>query len=249
MKKNQSLAGPAKKRFLQDNLLEWYASNQRDFPWRRGEASNYQIIISEIFLQRTQAATVKTFYHVFFSRYPGWDSLCQASMHDIEELMKPLGLYKQRSKRIFGIAAGLKERGFEWPNTREEAHEAGMSGLYISNAYELFVLKRRAALLDVNMARVLSRYFEYENAADIRIDRFLHELSAEMVNVWQCKQINWAFLDFAAMVCKARNPLCKNCPLRAYCSHFNYCINNYVEVFDNKKVTIKMISSKKRKSE
>ena len=242
------IAGPHKKRYLQDTLLEWYSGNSRDFPWRKGNASNYQIIISEIFLQRTRAETVARFYPIFFSRFPDWESLCKASLQDIETTIQPLGLYKQRSTKIYQLAFELKSRGFQLPDSRNEAHDAGLSGLYISNAFELFVLKKRAALLDVNMARILSRYFEYKNTNDLRIDKQLQNLSSEIINVWNCKELNWAFLDFAALICTARKPSCTKCPLKKQCSHHNYTITNEIEEIGTHKVNIQVISKKKNKT-
>ena len=93
--------------------------------------------------------------------------------------------------------------------------------MYISNAYELFILNKRGPLLDVNMARVLSRYFNPKEVKDVRNEKELQELSKTVINVKNCKELNWAILDFAALVCKSRSPNCSNCVIKPKCKYFN----------------------------
>lgn len=207
--------------YLRRVLLNWFSQNRRTFPWREGELTNYQLIFTEILLQRTQADTVAKYFDTFFNRYPGWDELSRASLSELEEILRPLGLYKHRAKRIYKVVSEFNERQGSLPRNRGELQESSLASLYISNAYELFVLSRRAALLDVNMARVLRRYLIPGEAVDVRLDSPLQALAREVVNVKRCKDLNWAILDFAAMICKARNPRCSECPLKVKCRHFN----------------------------
>ncbi len=69
--------------------------NKRDFPWRRSGISNYELILTEILLQRTNAETVSKYYDVFFNKYPDWEHLLAASIEDLEQIFKPLGLFKE----------------------------------------------------------------------------------------------------------------------------------------------------------
>ena len=52
-------------KFFRNELLSWFESNKRDFPWRKDGISNYEIILSEILLQRTKAETVSNYYNYF----------------------------------------------------------------------------------------------------------------------------------------------------------------------------------------
>jgi len=205
--------------YFRSKLLDWFGENGREFPWRKTSVSNYELIISEILLQRTKAETVATYYPVFFKKYPGWDKLAQANMEGLENILKPLGLYKHRAKRLMKIIEEYKDKRGQLPNNKNQLQESSLSTLYISNAYELFILKKRAALLDVNMARVLSRYFNTGKYGDVRNEKKLQELSRRVTNVKYCKELNWAVLDFAALVCKAKKPECESCPLFKYCKY------------------------------
>jgi A/G-specific adenine glycosylase len=56
--------------------------------------------------------------------------------------------------------------------------------------------------------------------ADIRYDSYLQELVYKIVNHKTPKEINWAILDFAALICKAINPPCTHCILNSKCKYY-----------------------------
>ena len=208
--------------FFQSELLKWFEINQRDFPWRKKSMSNYQYIIAEVLLQRTKAETVAKFYPLFIVKYPSWKKLCQATESDLQDFLKPIGLYKQRGKRLYDLAQEMKKRSGRLPQKRSQFEELSMVGQYIANAYELFILNRPSPLLDVNMARVLERFFGPRIKVDIRHDSYLQDLSRKVVSHSKSKELNWAILDFAALVCTSQKPNCqecivsKNCPFNLY---------------------------------
>ena len=225
-------------KYFRKKLLDWFSSNKRDFPWRRDDITKYEIIISEILLQRTKAETVAKYYSTFFNTYPDWESLVNSEIEDFEKILKPLGLYKHRAKRLYKIVEEYKQRSGVLPKNVNELNDSKLSTLYISNAYELFILNKRAPLLDVNMARVLSRYFNPKEVKDVRNEKELQELSKTVINVKNCKELNWAILDFAALVCKSRNPNCSNCVIKPKCKYFNNTEKDTKEEIEESQLSI-----------
>ncbi len=106
------------------------------------------------------------------------------------------------------------------PRDGAELESIPFMGQYIANAVELIIYKQPSPLIDVNMSRLLERYFGERKMADIRYDPYLQELSHKVVNHPKSKEINWAILDFAALICKSQNPSCFNCVLKAKCSFY-----------------------------
>lgn len=210
---------------LQKFLLDWFETNGRKFPWRKRKLTNYQIIIAETLLQRTKAETVSTFYTKFISDFPNWKSLATANTKRIEKYLQPIGLYRQRAKRLKSLAIEMEKRNGKLPTDRSELESIPFLGQYIANAIELIIFKQPSPLVDVNMARLLERYFQKRKMADIRYDPHLQSLSRKLVDNSQAKQLNWAVLDFSALVCKARNPLCSGCELKAKCSYYRTHFN------------------------
>lgn len=204
--------------FFQESLLKWYAENGRHFPWREKGASNFELIIAEIFLQRTKAETVSKFLPIFLNKYSSWQQLGEATEDELKEIIKPLGLVNQRGKRLYHLAQEIKRRNGEMPTERNEVQDLPMMGQYITNAFELYILKKKAPLLDVNMARLLERFFGERKMADIRHDPYLQTLAYRVVNIERSKELNWAILDFAALICKPK-PNCSICILLSTCQY------------------------------
>lgn len=212
---------PLKIRYFQNTILDWFESNHRTFEWRKSDASPYLIIISEILLQRTKADTVSKFLPQFLKQFPSWEVLSIAPEEDIIWALKPVGLYNQKGKRLYNLSQKIKNNGGELPKNKEAVAKLPLIGQYIANAFELFILGNPSPLLDVNMARVLERFFGERKLADIRYDPYLQDLSREVVNHKKSKELNWAVLDFGALVCKKIKPSCLRCPLNEECKFYN----------------------------
>lgn len=179
---------------------------------------SYKYVITEVLLQRTKADSISSFLPAFLKRYPSWESINNASIPRLEQALSPIGLQKQRSKRLKKLAQEIVLLHGQIPQTREELEKLSLFGQYLCNAIELLLWNRRKPLLDVNMARVLERFFKRRKLADIRDDPFLQQTAHELANHHKTKEINWAVLDFAAVVCKSK-PKCFECPISGYCNH------------------------------
>jgi len=207
-------------RFFKRYIIYWHRTNDRKFPWRRSRVTQYQKIIAELLLQRTKAETVASFYPRFINRFPNWKTLAAASEHEIQEIIKPIGLWKRRSTSLKKLAIVMHERNGRFPKIREDIDKLPGVGQYIANSIELLCHKKAMPLLDVNMARVLERFFGPRKLADIRYDPYLQELAYKVVETKEPIKMNWAILDFAALVCKSRKPLCSDCPIASHCKYY-----------------------------
>jgi A/G-specific adenine glycosylase len=115
----------------------------------------------------------------------------------------------------------MVRRNGVFPATRSELEQLPNVGQYIANAVLLFCYRKRQPLLDVNMSRVLERFFGPRKLADIRYDPYLQALAKEVVSGTDPMRLNWAILDHASMVCKVSNPLCEICPFTERCKSAN----------------------------
>lgn len=208
-------------RFFQEIILAWYSNSGRKFYWRRKRLPAYRYIIAEVLLQRTKAETIAKFYPRFVKQFPNWKSLADAKISDIEDYLRPVGLYTQRANRVKKLAIEMVRRKGKLPQDRNELEAIPFMGQYLANAVELVIFDNPSPLIDVNMSRVLERFFGPRKMADIRYDPYLQELARMVVNHSESKKINWAILDFAATVCKAKSPLHEGCPLKEKCRFFN----------------------------
>jgi A/G-specific adenine glycosylase len=199
-------------------LIKWFKSNGRDFSWRK-TTSNYKKIVSEVLLQRTKAEAVEKYYSDFFDKYPDWETLSASSEEKIIEVIIPLGLWHRKSKSLLSLARVLAAQNGRFPEKRDEIENLPGIGQYITNAILLYCHNKREPLLDTNMSRVLERIFGKRKMADIRYDPYLQNLSRQVVDCDNSININYAILDFAAIVCKITKPSCQNCIFEKMCNY------------------------------
>lgn len=92
---------------FQGMMLEWYQVNGRDFPWRKPGTPEYQLIISELLLQRTRAEAVEKLYASFFKRFPSWKDLADATEVEIGKSVRVIGLWKRRARTLRDLAKAM----------------------------------------------------------------------------------------------------------------------------------------------
>ena len=91
-------------------------------------------------------------------------------------------------------------------------------GPYAAAAVYVFGLRRRAALLDTNIARVLTRAVGLpEEGSVYRDTRRLQDLAEQLVPARRHYDYHQGLMDLGATVCLARTPRCERCPLRRGC--------------------------------
>src|SRR5919202_6221608 len=112
----RSLADPRAVAAVQRRLLEWYAANARDLPWRRTR-DPYAILVAEVMLQQTQVDRVIPRWHAWLERFPDFAALAAASRADAVRAWQGLG-YNLRAVRLHAIACQVvAEHGGRLPRT------------------------------------------------------------------------------------------------------------------------------------
>jgi A/G-specific adenine glycosylase len=201
-------------------LLRWAAKNGRHhLPWRLPSAKVYQKILAETLLQRTRAESVAGFLDSFLKAFPSWQAIAGASQDQLELALKPLGLWRRRAISLKSLSTELVLRNGRFPARRAEIEALPGVGQYIANAILSICHRDVQPLLDVNMARVLERYFGPRKLADIRYDPYLQQLAVAVIEGKSPMAVNWAILDLAAALCIASVPRCSACPLSPRCRY------------------------------
>ena len=205
--------------WLRRRLLCWFARNGRSFPWREAGREPYEVVVAEILLQRTTAAAVAGAYIGFLQRYPSWTALAQSPLEELENALRPLGLWRQKALAFQRLALTIEMNGCVVPCTHKELERLPGIGPYTASAMQALVYGRAQPLLDVNMARLLGRFFGPAEGTEVKPKRALRAYALRLVRSKRALEVNWAALDFGALVCRARRPLCQECPLRAWCQY------------------------------
>ncbi|HEU5177623.1 MAG TPA: A/G-specific adenine glycosylase [Burkholderiales bacterium] len=188
-------------------VIGWQRMHGRhDLPWQ-GTRDPYRIWLSEVMLQQTQVSAVIPYYQRFLSRYPTAEALAAASEDEVLQLWSGLGYYA-RGRNLHKAAAEIARHGF--PKTADKIAELPGVGRSTAAAIAAFAYGERAAILDGNVKRVLSRVFGVSEKQDLwkRAERALPQRDIETYTQ--------GLMDLGATVCK-RVPDCGMCPVKARC--------------------------------
>jgi A/G-specific adenine glycosylase len=204
---------------LRRELLEWYARNRRDLPWRRN-ADPYAIWVSEIMLQQTRVAVVVERYKAFLERFPTLISLALAPEQDVLAMWSGLGYYR-RARMLHKAAqfVASHHKG-NMPVTAEELRTLPGIGVYTAAAIASIAHGERVAVVDGNVERVLCRLEGWDagtRSGGGLLRRRIEHLAAHLVDPAQPGDFNQALMELGATVCLPRNPRCPDCPLASHC--------------------------------
>jgi A/G-specific adenine glycosylase len=204
---------------IRQELLIWFEKCGRSFPWRQKSATIFQQVTAELLLQRTRAEVVATMLPTFWRAVPSWHELGRTSLRQIENLLKPLGLWRRRAVSLRKLALRASVMRGRFPKSRDKLELLPGIGQYMASAILVINNVQAAAFLDVNMARVLERMFGRRELADIRYDPELQRIALLVVDGPDCKRLNWSILDLGSLVCTVRNPRCRSCPVLFACAY------------------------------
>jgi A/G-specific adenine glycosylase len=210
-----------KARRLVPRLLDWYAVNARDLPWRRtgNPIDPYPIWVSEIMLQQTQVATVIPYWKRWMRALPTIEKLARAKPERVLKLWEGLGYYS-RARNLQAAAKEIVARHDGcFPKDPEAIRALPGIGRYTAGAIGSIAFGRAEPIVDGNVTRILTRIFGIrENPKDKLTQEHLWQL-AEMLVVGtdNCAALNQSLMELGATVCTPRQPDCVNCPVSRAC--------------------------------
>ena len=206
------------KKYFTKTLLFWNKKeNKRKMPWK-GETDPYKIWLSEIILQQTRVEQGWDYYNSFINAYPTVDKLAKAHSNQVFKLWEGLGYYT-RCKNLIETARFIsKEKKGKFPGTYEEILALKGVGPYTAAAISSFAFNLPHAVIDGNVFRVLSRFFGIKNAVEsTKGKKMFGVIADELLDKKTPGIYNQAIMDFGAVICKPKNPLCNTCMLKIRC--------------------------------
>jgi len=204
---------------IRRGLLDWFAANARDLPWRRTR-DPYAILVSEVMLQQTQVDRVIPYYERFLERFPTVRELANASTAEVIRFWSGLG-YNRRAVNLQRAARAVTENlGGEFPRSLAALRQLPGVGAYTAGAIAAFAFEHDVAFLDTNMRRVVSRVVFGEEPGTDTPDATLMAAAETLVPPGEGWAWNQALIEFGALQCTARRPACIVCPLQSLCAAF-----------------------------
>ena len=227
-------------RYFSDKVVEWYLKHKRDLPWRDTN-DPYKIWLSEIILQQTRVLQGLPYYHRFLERFPTVHDLAAATEQEVLRLWQGLGYYT-RARNLHKCAKMVAtDHNGVFPKNYRDLLELPGIGEYSAAAIASFSFKEAVAVVDGNVFRVLSRVFGVQEEVNSPKGRSVFKLLAnDLLHKSKPDQHNQALMEFGALQCVPKNPLCSTCDLKPTC----YAAQNNMQSWLPKKLKAK--TSRKR---
>ncbi|MFI0490808.1 A/G-specific adenine glycosylase [Flavobacterium sp.] len=200
------------------SLTQWYLQNKRDLPWRN-TVDPYPIWLSEIILQQTRVAQGTPYFISFMNAFPTVFDLANANEEQVLKLWQGLGYYS-RARNLHQTAQFVtQELSGVFPLTYKDLLKLKGVGEYTAAAIASFSYNEAVPVVDGNVFRVLSRYFDVET--DIAVASAKKEFAAlafELMPKDNPALFNQAIMEFGALQCVPKSPNCGICIFNESCA-------------------------------
>ena len=191
------------------------------FPSARCElfySKDYELVIAVMLSAQTTDKSVNAVTPILFSKYPSLEDLNNAPLIDIEEILKPIGLYKNKTKNLKGIVKDLMERfNGNVPSNKDELMTLPGVGNKTAGVIRAEIFQIPDLPVDTHILRISKRLnIAKKEDEPIDVERKLKKLIPEERWIKSHHQL----IHFGRYFCTARNPQCENCKIS------DMCINN-----------------------
>jgi len=205
------------------DLLDWYDRQARLMPWRVGPSARkagerpdpYRVWLSEVMLQQTTVAAVRSYFQRFTARWPDVRALAAAKDADVMAEWAGLGYYA-RARNLLACARVVAGQG-GFPDTETGLRALPGVGPYTAAAVAAIAFDRPAVVVDGNVERVVARVFAVTDPLPGCKPR-LASLAGTLTPDARPGDHAQAMMDLGATICTPRNPACTICPVRPHCA-------------------------------
>ena len=199
-------------------LISWYIENKRDLPWRKTD-NPYLIWLSEIMLQQTRVAQGAPYFQSFTTAFPTVFDLAAANEEQVLKLWQGLGYYS-RARNLHKTAQFVAtELNGEFPDNYNDLLKLKGVGDYTAAAIASFCYNEAVPVVDGNVFRLLSRYFDIEtDIASASAKKEFAALAYELMPKDNPALFNQAIMEFGALQCVPKSPNCGVCVFNESCA-------------------------------
>ncbi len=184
----------------------------------RGSALSYrscfELLIAVILSAQCTDEQVNKVTPALFEAYPTPEALACASLADVETLVRTTGFYRAKAANIVGAAAIIaRERGGAVPDTIEELVKLPGVGRKTANLVVSVCFGKPGIVVDTHVLRTARRLGLAPTDDPGKSERMLGSALPE--SMWTA--FSYALNRHGKYVCRARKPLCPECPLAGLC--------------------------------
>lgn len=177
---------------------------------------DYELLIAVILSAQTTDKKVNEVTPILFSKYKNLDELNDAKIEDIENIIKGLGLFKNKALAIKDVANKLINNfNYKVPSNKKDLLSFKGVGNKVANVVLIELFNIPEFPVDTHIFRFSKRLgYIKENDSIQKAEKSLKENFPE--SSWI--RLHHEIIFFGRYKCKAINPECKDCKIKEYCN-------------------------------
>lgn len=181
------------------------------------ETGNFSILIGTILSARTKDETTTKAVKMLFSKYKTPKELANAKVKDIEKIIRSIGFYHVKSKRIIEVSKIIdsKYNGIV-PDSLDELIQLPGVGRKTANCVLVYAFDKPAIPVDIHVHRISNRLGLVNTKSPEETEL---ELMKKIPKKYWIK-INDTFVMYGQNICKPVNPMCNVCQIKKNCKYY-----------------------------
>lgn len=221
---------------ITNQLIEWYSLHKRNLPWRETKHA-YAVWVSEIILQQTRVNQGLEYYNRFMETFPNLEALANAPIDQLLKVWQGLGYYSRARNMHYTAQEIMNKYNGKFPNSYIKLIHLKGIGDYTASAIASISFNETTPVLDGNVFRVIARVYGIsESTQTVKGKKQFKEILYKLISHENPGTFNQAIMEFGALHCTPKNPLCEECFFKAFCFALN---NNMIYELPLKKSKVK----------
>lgn len=187
------------------------------FPYAHAEldfSNPFELLVATVLSAQTTDIRVNSVTPALFARYPDAAAMAQAQETTLQELIRPTGFYKNKTRSLLGLSQALvEEHDGEVPATLEQLVK--LPGVGRKTAFVVLgnVFGVPGITTDTHVIRLAKRFGWTESTNANVVEREI----AELFEPKDYTELSHRMIFLGRRVCYARRPACGACPVAKWC--------------------------------
>ena len=203
---------------MKTNIAPLLSYLDESFPNAKCElfyTKDYELVIAVMLSAQTTDKSVNAVTSVLFNKYQSLDALNEAPLEDIENIIKQIGLYKNKAKNLKGIVKDLIERfNYQVPSDKDLLMTLPGVGNKTAGVIRAEIFKIPDLPVDTHILRIAKRLkLAKKDDEPIEVEHKLKKLIPEERWIKSHHQL----IHFGRYFCTARSPMCEKCKISDMC--------------------------------
>jgi len=180
----------------------------------RKKQDPFKILISTILSARTKDANTRIATEKLFAKYNTPESIAEADIEEIEQLIRSSGFYKVKAARIKEVSNILIEKyNSKVPDNYEDLVHLPGVGSKTANCVLVYAFKVPAIPVDVHINRITNRLGWVKTKTPEKTEKALKEILPK--DLWL--NLNRLLVRFGQQICLSNRPKCEICTINEIC--------------------------------